>query len=396
MAAAYSACEGGRDRDDEGDREGRRADGRARQLHRAGRDRDADPRGAVARSTSTTWSSASRWVGWARRTRSRRWRAGSRARSARSRPARRTTSPAAGRSTDAPRRSLGRSRRRVSVGARSTARATSASCPGSTTRCRPARRDVLARGQPASTLDRPVQPRARSRAHAHLAARPARGVVRRCHVRAQPRRAHRGERASRTSTTLVYDARPARAVPQGRRLPPHRRARRADRDPRRLDLERAGAGDRARARRARARSSAYTIGNDVSSRDIEGANPLYLTQAKVFAGACAIGPALYVPPRRAARLPDQHADPDEDGEVLYEDKTSTTQHGAHVRGARLVARARQPRPAGIACSSPARGSSRRSLQPRPRQLGRDPRAGDRHAVNPVALATNLVRKEPSR
>jgi 2-dehydro-3-deoxy-D-arabinonate dehydratase len=36
----------------------------------------------------------------------------------------------------------------------------------------------------------------------------------------------------------------------------------------------------------------YTIGNDVSSRDIEGANPLYLPQAKVFAGACAVGPAI--------------------------------------------------------------------------------------------------------
>lgn len=39
----------------------------------------------------------------------------------------------------------------------------------------------------------------------------------------------------------------------------------------------------------------YTIGNDVSSRDIEGANPLYIPQAKVFAGACALGPAVYVP-----------------------------------------------------------------------------------------------------
>jgi 2-dehydro-3-deoxy-D-arabinonate dehydratase len=38
-----------------------------------------------------------------------------------------------------------------------------------------------------------------------------------------------------------------------------------------------------------------TIGNDVSSRDIEGANPLYLPQAKVFAGACAIGPAVLSP-----------------------------------------------------------------------------------------------------
>ena len=40
---------------------------------------------------------------------------------------------------------------------------------------------------------------------------------------------------------------------------------------------------------------AATIGNDVSSRDIEGANPLYLPQAKVYAGACALGPALLVP-----------------------------------------------------------------------------------------------------
>jgi 2-dehydro-3-deoxy-D-arabinonate dehydratase len=38
-----------------------------------------------------------------------------------------------------------------------------------------------------------------------------------------------------------------------------------------------------------------TIGNDVSSRDIEGANPLYLPQAKIFAGACALGPAVLVP-----------------------------------------------------------------------------------------------------
>jgi len=40
---------------------------------------------------------------------------------------------------------------------------------------------------------------------------------------------------------------------------------------------------------------AVTIGNDVSSRDIEGANPLYLPQAKIYVGACALGPALLVP-----------------------------------------------------------------------------------------------------
>jgi 2-dehydro-3-deoxy-D-arabinonate dehydratase len=36
----------------------------------------------------------------------------------------------------------------------------------------------------------------------------------------------------------------------------------------------------------------YTIGNDMSSRDIEGENPLYLPQAKFYDGACALGPAV--------------------------------------------------------------------------------------------------------
>jgi len=39
----------------------------------------------------------------------------------------------------------------------------------------------------------------------------------------------------------------------------------------------------------------YTVGNDMSSRDIEGENPLYLPQAKSYDGSAAIGPCLYVP-----------------------------------------------------------------------------------------------------
>jgi 2-dehydro-3-deoxy-D-arabinonate dehydratase len=39
----------------------------------------------------------------------------------------------------------------------------------------------------------------------------------------------------------------------------------------------------------------YTIGNDMSSRSIEGENPLYLPQAKVYDGCAALGPCLYVP-----------------------------------------------------------------------------------------------------
>lgn len=36
----------------------------------------------------------------------------------------------------------------------------------------------------------------------------------------------------------------------------------------------------------------YTIGNDMSSRDIEGQNPLYLPQAKVYRASCALGPVI--------------------------------------------------------------------------------------------------------
>jgi 2-dehydro-3-deoxy-D-arabinonate dehydratase len=38
----------------------------------------------------------------------------------------------------------------------------------------------------------------------------------------------------------------------------------------------------------------YTIGNDMSSRDIEGDNPLYLPQAKVYERSAAIGPCLFI------------------------------------------------------------------------------------------------------
>ena len=43
---------------------------------------------------------------------------------------------------------------------------------------------------------------------------------------------------------------------------------------------------------ARGRIIGYTVGNDMSSRDIEGDNPLYLPQAKIYSGSCALGPAL--------------------------------------------------------------------------------------------------------
>ncbi len=58
---------------------------------------------------------------------------------------------------------------------------------------------------------------------------------------------------------------------------------------------------------ARGEIVGYTIGNDMSSRDIEGENPLYLPQAKTYDGSCALGPCLLVedgelPPNTAISL----------------------------------------------------------------------------------------------
>jgi 2-dehydro-3-deoxy-D-arabinonate dehydratase len=68
---------------------------------------------------------------------------------------------------------------------------------------------------------------------------------------------------------------------------------------------------------------AVTIGNDVSSRDIEGANPLYIPQAKIFAGACAIGPCLAVPDDWDAPFAIELEIVDTEGTVLFAGETST-------------------------------------------------------------------------
>ena len=69
----------------------------------------------------------------------------------------------------------------------------------------------------------------------------------------------------------------------------------------------------------------YTIANDVSSREIESANPLFLTQAKVHAGCCAIGPSIYSPEFEPQGFEIVMRISDENGEVLYEDRATTAQ-----------------------------------------------------------------------
>jgi 2-dehydro-3-deoxy-D-arabinonate dehydratase len=71
--------------------------------------------------------------------------------------------------------------------------------------------------------------------------------------------------------------------------------------------------------------AAVTVGNDVSSRDIEGANPLYIPQAKIWAGACAIGPALAVPDDWEAPFTIRLRIADADGHELFAGETSTAQ-----------------------------------------------------------------------
>jgi 2-dehydro-3-deoxy-D-arabinonate dehydratase len=68
---------------------------------------------------------------------------------------------------------------------------------------------------------------------------------------------------------------------------------------------------------------AVTIGNDVSSREIEGENPLYLPQAKVYAGACALGPALYVPEDWTQPFEIELRIREAGGAVAFEGRTST-------------------------------------------------------------------------
>jgi len=71
------------------------------------------------------------------------------------------------------------------------------------------------------------------------------------------------------------------------------------------------------------RIAGYTIGNDVSSRDIEGANPLYLAQAKVYAGACSLGPAVLAATTPAPVLEITLRILDEYGDEAFSGTTST-------------------------------------------------------------------------
>ena len=68
----------------------------------------------------------------------------------------------------------------------------------------------------------------------------------------------------------------------------------------------------------------YSVGNDMSSRDIEGLNPLYLPQAKTYNGSCAVGPAIVL--CDAADMADLQISMqiERDGRRVFEGETSTS------------------------------------------------------------------------
>jgi 2-dehydro-3-deoxy-D-arabinonate dehydratase len=66
----------------------------------------------------------------------------------------------------------------------------------------------------------------------------------------------------------------------------------------------------------------FSIGNDMSSRDIEGENPLYLPQAKIYAGSAALGPCLVLAPELPAKNTQIHIEILRGGSTAFSGTTS--------------------------------------------------------------------------
>jgi 2-dehydro-3-deoxy-D-arabinonate dehydratase len=66
----------------------------------------------------------------------------------------------------------------------------------------------------------------------------------------------------------------------------------------------------------------YTVGNDMSSRDIEGENPLYLPQAKVYDGSCALGPGILVAKEPLPPTTGIHIEIRRGGSAVFADSTT--------------------------------------------------------------------------
>lgn len=69
----------------------------------------------------------------------------------------------------------------------------------------------------------------------------------------------------------------------------------------------------------------YTIGNDMSSRSIEGENPLYLPQAKTYDGCAAIGPCIYVSDKPLDPTTEVHLNIKRDQRSIFNERITISQ-----------------------------------------------------------------------
>jgi 2-dehydro-3-deoxy-D-arabinonate dehydratase len=74
----------------------------------------------------------------------------------------------------------------------------------------------------------------------------------------------------------------------------------------------------------RLRPVGFTLGNDVSARDIEGENPLYLPQAKVYERSCALGPYVELLPNDDLAMLTLELIIEREGVPVYQDTISTS------------------------------------------------------------------------
>jgi len=75
----------------------------------------------------------------------------------------------------------------------------------------------------------------------------------------------------------------------------------------------------------RGKITGYTLGNDMSSRDIEGENPLYLPQAKVYSGSCALGPGILVGEEALDRTAEIAIEIERAGKVAFAGRVALTE-----------------------------------------------------------------------
>ena len=94
----------------------------------------------------------------------------------------------------------------------------------------------------------------------------------------------------------------------------------------------------------------FTIANDVSSRDIEGENPLYLPQAKIYQGCCALGPSVVTveevgtEPKLEIKCRVLRS-----GNVIFKGSTNTSQMKRSLEELRFYLCAYNPVPPGSVC-----------------------------------------------